>query len=140
MESLLDDTELREHLRDEYFSKIPDLDKLYSKFYKVKSGLRHNATLGDCVKVYQLVVHSQNVAKYLSNTYFLEMSDFLKENTLKDENHPVHEIFVKPFMEEMENFRNMQFLIDSAIDMERATSGEYVIVPEFHSKLKDLQK
>lgn len=43
---------MREHLRDEYLNKIPDLDKLYSKFYKVKSGLRNNATLGDCVKVY----------------------------------------------------------------------------------------
>ena len=39
VEALLSDSELREHLRDEYLNKIPDLDKLYSKFYKVKSGL-----------------------------------------------------------------------------------------------------
>lgn len=46
VESLLKDDDLLERLRDDFLRKMPDLDKLYSKFYKVKSGVkRHHAHL-----------------------------------------------------------------------------------------------
>lgn len=67
VESLLKDDDLLERLRDGFLRKMPDLDKLYSKFYKVKSGVkRHYANLGDVVKVYHLVIHSQKIIDYLT--------------------------------------------------------------------------
>jgi len=61
------DEDLFEHLRDSFLKRMPDVDKLFIKFYKVKSGIkRHSATLGDIVKVFNFVVHSSDVIKYLS--------------------------------------------------------------------------
>ncbi len=49
-------SELTTEIQNKFLKKIPDLDKLYSKFYKVHSERKqHGATLVDCIKVYQIV-------------------------------------------------------------------------------------
>ncbi len=46
---------------------MPDLDKLYAKFYKVKSRKRHNANLSDCLKVYQVVGLMKKLTTYMES-------------------------------------------------------------------------
>ncbi len=70
VESLIQDGDLLEHFRDAFLRRMPDLDKLFIKFYKVKSQIkRHNAGLSDVVKVYNFVLHSANIIEYLSKFF-----------------------------------------------------------------------
>lgn len=52
VESLFKDKTLMNYVRNDFLRKIPDLDKLYAKFYKVHSGKKYNASLVECAKVY----------------------------------------------------------------------------------------
>lgn len=62
---------------------MPDLDKLFIKFYKVKSEIkRHNATLTDVVKVYNFVLHSSNIIEYLSK-FFIGLILYFKQQREK---------------------------------------------------------
>jgi DNA mismatch repair protein MSH2 len=66
VELLVGNVYLRTKVQDDFLKKIPDIDKLQSKFYKVFAGKKHGAGLIDCVKVYTLV---NNLKK---NTELLE--------------------------------------------------------------------
>ena len=51
VEGLIKDKNLLNHVRNEFLKKIPDLDKLYAKFYKVHSKKKYSASLIECIKV-----------------------------------------------------------------------------------------
>ena len=121
----VDETGLREEISNDFLRKIPDLDKLYSKFYKVHSKKRHSGSLIDCIKVYQLV---KNI-KVVINT----LGKFEKESTmiLKDN-------YLDLFEDCMKDFEKLEEMIEKAIDLEKAKEGEYLIRPQFSNKLKDL--
>jgi DNA mismatch repair protein MSH2 len=52
VECLFKDKQLINYVRNDFLRKIPDLDKLYAKFYKVHSGKKYNASLVECAKVF----------------------------------------------------------------------------------------
>ena len=55
MEYLVKNEDTRVDLQTLYLKSFPDLEKLYSKFYRVQAKLRNSAQLLDCVKVYNMV-------------------------------------------------------------------------------------
>jgi len=57
---------MTQDIQNKFLKKIPDLDKLYSKFYKVHSERKqHGATLVDCIKVYQIVKNLEWIYGFL---------------------------------------------------------------------------
>lgn len=49
----------RVELQTTFLRRFPDIQKLYSKFYRVQAGLKHSATLVDCVKIYNMITTIQ---------------------------------------------------------------------------------
>jgi len=107
--------------------KIPDLDKLYAKFYKVYSGKKYNGSLVECIKVYQLVNALKAFCKFL-NDYTSDEEDHLCKYYLDE---------LKTNLGDFEKFEEM---IEQSIDMEKAKRGEYIINPSFSPKLGELNK
>ena len=52
VEGLIKDKALFNHVRNDFLKKIPDLDKLYAKFYKVHSKKKSSASLIECIEVF----------------------------------------------------------------------------------------
>ena len=121
----VEENSLREEISNDFLRKIPDLDKLYTKFYKVHSNKKHTGNLIDCIKVYQLVKNIRNIIGILSK--------YDKEETiiLKD-------YYLDPFVECLKDFEKLEEMIEKAIDLDKAKEGEYLIRPAFSSKLKEL--
>lgn len=118
--------ELREFMHNDFLRKIPDLDKLTSKFYKVYSKKKHNCALVDCMKVYQL---SANL-KALMN--------FITENCIKDA--VIQANLQQPLQQIIEDFSQLEHLMERAIDLEKVQSNEYVVNSKFNEKLNSLNK
>jgi len=57
---------------------FPDLEKLYSKFYRVQAGLRHSAQLVDCIKVYNMINNLNEMCG------FMEQNCQTEAHALKD--------------------------------------------------------
>ena len=119
------ETSLRDEIANDFLRKIPDLDKLYTKFYKVHSNKKHSGNLVDCIKVYQLVKNLRVITNILGKND-KENTDILKEN------------YLDPFVVCLKDFEKLEEMIEKAIDLEKAKEGEYLIRPQFSSKLKDL--
>jgi len=58
-----------------YLRTFPDLEKLYSKFYRVQVKMRHNATLLDCVKVYNMIHTLEALVKHLDDACIDEQAE-----------------------------------------------------------------
>lgn len=120
-----EETSLREEIINDFLRKIPDLDKLYSKFYKVHSHKKHSGSLIDCIKVYQLVKNMRVAVNILGKND--------RENTsiLKD-------FYLDPFVVCLNDFEKLEEMIEKAIDLEKAKEGEYLIRPQFSNRLKEI--
>ena len=68
------------------------MDKLYAKFYRVQVRMKNNATLVDCVKVYNMINSLETLVCALKN----ELGE-------EEENTVVTEIF-NPLAEALEDF------------------------------------
>ena len=129
VEVFFTDFNLRSHLQNEFLRKLPDLDKLYAKFYKVHSKKKHNCTLSDCVRVYKFVQSIKIVFQYLEN-YIQKKNYFELMNTN----------FLQPFRENIDNFEKLEEMIEKSIDLSKIYEGEYMISPKFSEKLTEINQ
>lgn len=127
VECLVKDRNLLSHLQNEFLRKIPDLDKLYAKFYKVYSKKKHGSNLIDCVKVYQVVTTVKNNCEYLGGY-------------MSDEAEPLMKYFLNDLRQCLQDFAKFEELVEQSIDMDRARKGEYVVNPAFSPKLGEIDK
>jgi DNA mismatch repair protein MSH2 len=127
VEGLIKDKALLNHVRNEFLKKIPDLDKLYAKFYKVHSKKKYSASLIECIKVYQLVAALKSFCNYL-NDY-----------TSKQDEH-LYKYYLDDLSTNLEDFEKFEEMIEQSIDMGRAKRGEYIINPSFSPKLGELNR
>lgn len=51
-----------------YLQKFPDVEKLYSKFYRVQAQVKNTADLVDCVKVYNMVCTLMSLCNFLKES------------------------------------------------------------------------
>ncbi|EAR92979.2 DNA mismatch repair MutS family DNA-binding domain protein, putative (macronuclear) [Tetrahymena thermophila SB210] len=127
VEYFVNNQDLRNYIQNEFLRKIADLDKLYAKFYKVASKKKHNASLADCIKVYQLVTNLSTLAQYIENNH---SADELAQRE-----------FLIPLGEILENFEKLSSMIDQSIDMEKARrDNEYQVSSKFSPTLAELAK
>lgn len=57
----------RDEMQQTHLRTFPDLEKLYSKFYRVQAKMRNNAQLVDCVKVYNMIHTLEALVRYLDD-------------------------------------------------------------------------
>ncbi len=87
--------------------------------------MRHNASLIDCVKVYNMVVTLKSMVEYL-------------DEAVMDETHVLRQTFVNPLKESVTDFGKLEQMMEECIDLGRARQNEYIINPNFSDKLKEL--
>lgn len=91
-----------------YLKTFPDIEKLYSKFYRVHAKVRHSAQLIDCIKVYNMI-HSLN-----------SMCAFLKENIMEFDNDAVKSSILDPLIDASEEFMKCKTMLEECIDIEKS--------------------
>ncbi|CAD8043757.1 unnamed protein product [Paramecium primaurelia] len=128
VEYLYQNSSFRAFLNEDFLKRIPDLDKLYAKFYKVASDKRNNANLSDCVKVYQLIQKIKDIIKRVNQELYQSQNSILQE------------IFLKPFEENLSDFERLEEMIEKSIDLSKAYTGEFIVNPRFSEKLMQLSK
>jgi len=67
------------------------VEKLYAKFYRVQTKLRHNASLVDCVKVYNMVVTLKSMVGYF-------------DESMLEEDHPLRVRFLDVLKQDLGDF------------------------------------
>ena len=77
---------------------FPDLEKLYSKFYRVSAKMRHNAQLVDCVKVYNMIHTLEALVTYLDEACI-------------DEAHVLRSEMIDPLKGTLEDFSKLKQML-----------------------------
>lgn len=120
---------LRTFTTNSFLRRIPDLDKLSAKFYKVQAKkARHGANLTDCVKAYQLV---QAMKEFLNK---------LSAHDIKQIHKGIVEGYMMRFQDCLTSFERLEPLIQKSIDLQQVGKGECQIQPGFSEALTDLHK
>ena len=70
---------IRNEVQQVHLRTFPDLEKLYGKFYRVQAKMRHNASLVDCVKVYNMVHTLESLVYFLNEQSIDEMHSLKSE-------------------------------------------------------------
>jgi len=122
VEYLHNNESLRSDLQSVYLKSFPDIEKLYSKFYRVHAKLRNSAQLLDCVKVYNMIGTLEGMCQYL-------------EDNLSDD-QDLH--LVIPLKQTLPEFLKLKGMLEECIDLSKAKQNAYVINPNFDPALKEL--
>lgn len=104
---------------------FPDLEKLYSKFYRVQAKMRHNAQLVDCVKVYNMINTLEALVKYLDDACIDEQSELRVQ-------------MIEPLKGTLDEFSKLKLMLEECIDLNRARQNDYIINPNFSPELQQL--
>eukprot|EP00127_Corallochytrium_limacisporum_P003176 Clim_evm25s147 gene=Clim_evmTU25s147 len=120
VEAFLQDIESRQVLQDEFLKRMPDLSQVAKKFKRKKGSLQ------DCVRIYQAIRRLGDFAQ------ILEEHDSAWSGL-------VHALYVQPLKVLVEDFAKYQELIETTIDLDEASHGEFVIKASYDERLADLQ-
>jgi hypothetical protein len=102
---------VRIDLQTTHLKFFPDLEKLYSKFYRVSLGLRHTAQLIDCVKIYNMVLALETMVGYLMEEFGADKNNH---------EHALYTEIIEPLAATLEEFEKVKQMIEECIDMRRA--------------------
>ncbi|KAF8819359.1 MutS domain V domain-containing protein, partial [Cardiosporidium cionae] len=128
VEAFLQENELRQTLQATYLKKVPDLDKLISKFHRVNGGVsvsKSHLTLDDVVKLFDCLLDCRKLLDML--THYMG----LHRDTLE-------ELITSPLKECMDGSILFIQLIERTVDLKEAENGNYVISREFDPRLQEL--
>lgn len=120
VEILLNDTELRMTLVDNYLKRFPDFQKIEWRFTKGK------ATLQDCYKMYMAI----------------ETLPHMFQAMIKTEGkyaHLVQEMFTNPLNTLIADFSNFQDMIESTLDLKQVQNHLYIVKSSYDPNLKELK-
>ena len=110
--------------------KLPDLDLLLIKFFKVANGLKHKTSLADCYKLYLVVKEIKTLVGFLDvqatkNNNKVGISDQERNESVKGILH-IKDLF----QQLLDHFDKFTDLIESTIDLDKVeTKREYYIHP-----------
>lgn len=127
VQMLIEERDLRNYCQNDFLKKVPDLQKLFGKFYKVENGKKHNCKLMDCYKVYQLIGFIRQTLGWLSNFDSL-YPECLAKN------------FTEPLSVILEEFGKYEEFIENSLDMSRVRFGEFIINSKFSSRLGEIER
>ncbi|EGV63485.1 hypothetical protein CANTEDRAFT_123827 [Yamadazyma tenuis ATCC 10573] len=140
VEKLINDTNLRVFIDQEFMSQVPDIKRLIKRINSnLKKNGQDNKKLEDVVRLYQLFLNLPNLIEILKMSSDDE-SDSLR--TLIEKN------WLEPVTEKFEKLRQFQGLVETAIDLSPLTSANTVsdlntdfnINPDFEKSLKDVNR
>ncbi|KAF8819891.1 hypothetical protein IE077_000621 [Cardiosporidium cionae] len=128
VEAFLQDSELRQALQATYLKKVPDLDKLLSKFHRVNGGLsvsKSHLTLDDIVKLFDCLLDCRKLLHVLTHYEGIHLSS-------------LEELIISPLKECVDGSILFIQLIERTIDLKEAENGNYVISRDFDPRLQEL--
>ena len=100
----------RQDLQNNYLRQFPDIQKLYSKFYRVQAGVKHSANLLDCVKVYNLIQTLTGMCDYLSENV----------NDMDESHESIREVVLTPLKDTLDDFKVLSDMLEKSIDVSAA--------------------
>lgn len=122
VETLVNETVLRQALYEEHLRKIPDFQVLSKKLQKKK------ATMQDCYRIYQGV---EKLPGLLSS---------LEEYSSEGPNSTLKAVIIDPLKEHIQDMDKFQEMILSTLDMSLVDNGEYLVKPDFDEDLQALRE
>ncbi|XP_050443074.1 DNA mismatch repair protein Msh2 isoform X2 [Adelges cooleyi] len=117
VETLINDTDVRQQLYDQHLRLIPDLQALMRKIQ------RKRASLQDCYRIYQAVEKLPALVETLNN------SDY---KTLQS-------VITMPLKELVKDMSNYQSMIEETIDFNLVQRGDYLIQSGFDEELQEMR-
>ncbi|CAG8440794.1 12318_t:CDS:10 [Acaulospora colombiana] len=121
VEIFVDDTEVRQSLREENLRNIPDLHRIAKRFQ------RGNASLQDVIRVYQVLVKLPELVNVLE-------SFNVTDNAVKD---AIEDVYLVKLREHNSQLEKLKEMVETTVDFEAAENHHYVIKADFDDTLKD---
>jgi DNA mismatch repair ATPase MutS len=112
-------------MQQTHLRTFPDLEKLYSKFYRVQAKMRNNAQLVDCVKVYNMIHTLEALVRFLDDACI-------------DDSHKLRIEMIEPLKATLVEFGKLKQMLEECIDIGKARQNDYIINPNFSPELQSL--
>lgn len=121
VEILINDTELRMNLVDNYLKRFPDFQKIEWRFIKGKANLQ------DCYRMYKAI----ETLPYMYQAMIKAKSEH---------SHLINEMFTNPLNTLMADFSNFQDMIEQTLDLKQVNNHLYIIKSSYDPELKELKE
>ncbi|CAL8085454.1 unnamed protein product [Calicophoron daubneyi] len=122
VESLVDETGIRQGLHDDFLRRVPDLQRLMRRLQKKRS-----AGLQEVYRIYQTIArlpHAVDLLRQYRGAHFAVVTEYL----------------TKPLEEAFDNFAKFQEMVESTIDLNTVQHrNEFIIRSDFDEALGELR-
>ena len=125
MDYFVTNEQTRDEVQQTHLRTFPDLEKLYSKFYRVQAKMRNNAQLVDCVKVYNMIHTLEALVRFLDDACI-------------DDSHKLRIEMIEPLKATLVEFGKLKQMLEECIDIGKARQNDYIINPNFSPELQSL--
>ncbi|XP_050523143.1 DNA mismatch repair protein Msh2 [Daktulosphaira vitifoliae] len=117
VESLINDTDVRQQLHDQHLRLIPDLQALMRKIQRKKANLQ------DCYRIYHAVQKLPSLVETLNNS----------------DHKTLNSVIVMPLKELVNDMCNYQSMIEETIDFTLVERGDFLIQSGFDEELQEMR-
>ena len=121
VETLTEDTELRQALLDDHLRRLPDLQRLARRLQRRKAGIQ------ECCRIYQAVNSIPSLVARLEASSGRHSAVMLAT-------------FVEPLQRTYGEFDKFREMVETTVDLQRAEEGDFVVRPEFDDELQELRQ
>ena len=113
-----------------FLRKMPDLDRLLIKLFKIKSKKRSRTKLADCYKLYLVVSELEVLVGFLDNLLLRNEVSEIRDSDEKTSQNEKLQFLRLIFGKHYEEFKKYNEFIEKAIDIESIESRrEYLLNP-----------
>lgn len=130
---LMEDSQTRQSLQDDFLCFVPDVKRLTRKLMKGK------ASLEDVIRIYQLILKLPEILNILESSLNLindKSFTFLQnEDELTELKNLVDDKWVNPLKNLYSNLCKLQEMVEATVDLDALDNHKYVIKPEFNPDL-----
>ncbi|CAF0703085.1 unnamed protein product [Brachionus calyciflorus] len=121
VEILVNDSELRQNLVENYLKKMPDFQRIEWRF------LKNKANLQDCYKIYCAVNNLPSLFECLLNHE-------------GERAHLIKEMFINPLNAIIMDFKKFQVMIESTLDLDQIKNHLFLVKSSYKPELEELRE